>query len=48
MSLPPRYRNYWLDLLRKEMENEEKERKKTISSILDLLGKKQLPVKKKP
>lgn len=50
--LPPRYRNYWLDLARKEIADEEKERQKAISTILAFLHGAQKPQnqpkKKKP
>jgi hypothetical protein len=38
MILPSRYRNYWLDLVRKEdADKKEIDRKKAISSIVSIL-----------
>lgn len=51
MNLDPRYRNYWLDLSRKEKEVKETERKKSIATILAMLGqmsKKPKGTKNKP
>ena len=42
MLLEPKYRNYWLDLARKDYENAEKERQQTISQIVALLGNNKL------
>jgi hypothetical protein len=38
MILEPRYRNYWLDLARKDHEAKEKERKQAISQVVAILG----------
>ncbi len=46
IELDPRYRNYWLDLARKEKKDEEEaQRKKAIANLLNAIGNK--PNKKK-
>jgi hypothetical protein len=49
IELDPRYRNYWLDLARKEQkEKEEAKRKKALSSLMKAIDEITNQKKKKP